>query len=218
MHQGNDSLRIAKYLEIPLIQQLLPQSVYRHLKIFEYNSEENIVDVSIDMKHLLLLVEGRAKLYAEQSNGRLLLLDFLEYPSFIGEWEMRGNTPTSTIRTITPCVCIGIPYDILDSELSDNAAFWKTMNRINGIKTQRQVDHCIKTITFPLESRLANYILKNSYNSQFREPHTETSAYLGVSYRHLLYSIESLVKKNILAKAAGGYCIVDESALRKLIK
>lgn len=217
MKKINDCALINEYLERPILQQLFPDTVHEYILLFEFDSQETIIDTRFDIQQLFLLLDGRAKLYADSSNGKSLLLDFLEYPSIIGEREMRGNSPISTIRTITPCVCLGIPFDIVHSFLYDKVSFWKTMNEINGIKFQRQISHCIKTITLPLDARYAYYISKNSYNDLYREPHTEAAAYLGVSYRHLLYMTKTFIKQNILKKTASGYRIMDSEALNSIM-
>lgn len=210
--------QIKQYLERSLVQKLFPESALEKLRLFVFDPEETIIDMSSDVHDLFLLVEGRAKLYSDQSNGRTLLVDFLEYPSIIGEWEMRGNTPNCTIKAITPCFCIGLSFETINELLYDDVSFWRTLGEINGIKTQRQISHCIKTITFPLEARCAYYIYYNSYNSIYREPHTEASAYLGVSYRHLLHTIDTFIKRGIMKKSDYGYQIIDSEALKDLIQ
>lgn len=213
----NDRNRINEYLKDLLVQQIFPNNVREHLSLFEFDSEEFIIDMRFDVQNLFLLVEGQAKMYVFTSNGKSLLLDFLEYPSILGEWEMKGNSPTCTVCTITPCICLGITFDNVRRFLFDNLSFWKALNEINSIKTQRQVSHCIETITSPLESRCAYFIYKNSCNNLYRVPHTEAAAYLGVSYRHMIYMINSFVKMNLLEKTTAGYRIVDSETLQRLI-
>ena len=53
-------------------------------------------------------------------------------------------------------------------------------------------------------------------NGVYREKHTETAEFLGVSYRHLLYVIAAFVKKGILTKNSSGYLITDSQALHDL--
>lgn len=218
MKTYSDRDRVELLLQHSLASNLFPSQIADQLLIYEYEPEETIIDINSDVQNLLFLVEGRAKLYSDQSNGRTLLVDFLEYPSIFGEWEMRGNTPNCTIKAITPSTCLALPFDVIKNTLYDSATFWRTLGEINSIKTQRQISHCIKTITFPLEARCAYYIYYNSYNSYYRAPHTEASAYLGVSYRHLLHTIDTFIKRGIMKKTDTGYQITDSDALLGLIK
>ena len=70
--------------------------------------------------------------------------------------------------------------------------------------------------SYPLEVRLANFILTTSYNRMYREKHTEVSEFLGVTYRHLLYVLAGFVKREYLKKTEQGYYIQDLDALRNI--
>lgn len=70
--------------------------------------------------------------------------------------------------------------------------------------------------SYPLDVRLANFILLTSQNGYYREKHTESSEFLGVTYRHLLYVLADFVKRGILTKTNSGYYISNLAALQKL--
>lgn len=207
-----------QYLNLPLVRKFIPDSVFDKVSIFRVDSDEYIVDMRFDLKYLYLLLDGRAKIYVNQEDGRFLLLDYIEYPSIIGEVEMKGNTTNCTIKALTPCTLLAIPFSVINEYLTNDLQFWKTLYGINGNKIKRQVDHCVNTITYPSEVRCAHYIYKNSYNLIYKEPHTEASAYLGITYRHFLHIIDSLVKKKILEKTSIGYKIINEEELIKIFK
>ena len=218
MRKIYDSARTAKYLEDPLAAGLFPEMVRDDLVLFEFDSDETIIEAGRSVDYLFLLVEGRPKILAEHVSGKVFLLDFCTYPSVFGEWEMRDNVPTCTIRTITPCLCVGISQETARRKLYDEISFWKTLKLLSGTKTNRQVEHCINTISMKLEARCAYYILNNSFRNQYREPHTEAASYMGVSYRHFLSVLESFVKRGILEKSPAGYRIIDLEALEDLLK
>lgn len=46
----------------------------------------------------------------------------------------------------------------------------------------------------------------------------ETAEYLGVSYRHLLYTLRQLKEEGILVKQKGAYFIAEPQALQVLSK
>ena len=73
-----------------------------------------------------------------------------------------------------------------------------------------------KNQAYPLEVRLANFILLTSCNQIYREKHTEAAEFLGVTYRHLLYVLAAFVKQGYLKKTEQGYYIQDLNALRKI--
>ena len=72
--------------------------------------------------------------------------------------------------------------------------------------------------SFPLLNRLAVFILLTENQGIYREKHTLTADHLGVSYRHLLYTLAELTKKGILERIREGYAVRDPEALRALAR
>jgi len=68
-------------------------------------------------------------------------------------------------------------------------------------------------ILAPLEARLRAYIAHSQRDGVFRGRLTETAEYLGVSYRHLLRTMNELCARGILEKTSGGYRILQPLAL-----
>ncbi|MEG1094997.1 MAG: helix-turn-helix domain-containing protein, partial [Lactococcus sp.] len=73
-----------------------------------------------------------------------------------------------------------------------------------------------KNQSYPLEVRLAKFILMTSQNNLYREKHTEVAEFLGVTYRHLLYVLADFVKRGLLQKTKQGYFIKDMNSLQEL--
>ena len=70
--------------------------------------------------------------------------------------------------------------------------------------------------SYPLDVRLAAFILTVSNNGYYREKHTEVAEYLGVTYRHLLYVLADFVKRGIVKKTPQGYHIENTNMLREI--
>ena len=81
-------------------------------------------------------------------------------------------------------------------------------------KTLRDVQNYSRNQTYPLKTKLAAFILMTSRNGFYRERHTETAAYLGVSYRHLLYVLAEFVSEGVLEKTKSGYHIIHPDVLQ----
>ena len=64
-------------------------------------------------------------------------------------------------------------------------------------------------ILAPLEARLRAYIARSQREGVFTGRLTETAEYLGVSYRHLLRTMNELCARGILEKTRGGYRILQ---------
>ena len=66
-------------------------------------------------------------------------------------------------------------------------------------------------------SRLAKYIIENSYNNNFADVLTEVATSTGMSYRHMFRLLDEMCQNKILEKTATGYKILDLDKLNQLI-
>ena len=69
---------------------------------------------------------------------------------------------------------------------------------------------------YPLENRLASFILLSSDNDFYKEKHTEVCEYLGVSYRHLLFVLAQFTENGYLTKQNRGYFLSNRAQLQQL--
>ena len=182
-----------------------------HLVQVTYESGEFLCMEGYDMKYLLVLLDGKAKVSITTSDGKVLLLCFYMSGGIFGDVELMMDTPEtkSNVQAVTRVTCIGIPLDVNKERLKGNLYF---MNYVAG-SLARKLDRCSKnsafTILHTLESRLCSYMLLASEQGIFQEKLTEVAELLGTSYRHLLRTLEQLCKQDILRKEQYGYRIVN---------
>ena len=144
-------------------------------------------------------------------------LILLNAPCFIGEMELLGAQETANgVTAITPCTCYAIPIEICKDKLLNDTKFLQHLCLFISQKAIHNTYNYAKNQSYPLQARLANFILLTSYKRMYREKHTEASEFLSVSYRHLLYVLADLVKRGILRKTTQGYYIQDLITLRKI--
>ena len=75
-----------------------------------------------------------------------------------------------------------------------------------------------ENLNYPLEDRLAFFILKYQHRGTYDIPHVDVSEYMNVSYRHMLYVIKKFCELGILTKEEGkgkGYLISDNDKLNQ---
>ena len=131
--------------------------------------------------------------------------------------ELLGAQETANgVTAITPCTCYSIPIEPCKDKLLNDAKFLRHLCLFISQKAIGNTHNYVKNQSYPLQARLANFILLTSYNRMYREKHTEASEFLGVSYRHLLYVLADLVKRGLLDKTEQGYYIQDLNTLRKI--
>ncbi|MFF2910746.1 transcriptional regulator YeiL [Paenibacillus sp. NPDC057934] len=188
-----------------------------YVSIVKFDSDESILKEGEVPFYLYYLLDGRAKLYLSHENGRVSLINFLTAPSFIGEMELIGAQPISKgVTAITPCTCYAINIKNCKTSILNDTKFLRYLSFFLSKKALDNTYHYSKNQAYPLENRLATFILMAAHKDTYRERHTEVSEFLGVTYRHLLYVISNFVKKGILVKTEQGYVIKDKAALSNI--
>ena len=188
-----------------------------YTSIVKFDSAENILFEGEKPDSLYYLIDGRAKLFLSHENGRISLINFLNAPCFVGEMELIGAQKTANgVTAITPCTCYEIPINKCRDKILNDTKFLRYLCLFLSQKAIGNTYNYSKNQSYPLEVRLANFILLTSCNQMYREKHTEAAEFLGVTYRHLLYVLAHFVKQGYLKKTKQGYYIQDLFTLRKI--
>ncbi|MBO5094332.1 MAG: transcriptional regulator YeiL [Lachnospiraceae bacterium] len=191
--------------------------IHPYISIIQFDSEESLLQEGRIPHFLYYLIEGRAKLFLSQGNGRISLINFLNAPCFIGEMELLGAQEVANgVTAITPCTCYAIRVNECKDKILNDTKFLRYLCLFLSQKAIGNTYNYSKNQSYPLEVRLANFILITSCNRVYCERHTEVSEFLGVTYRHLLYVLANFVKSGYLKKTKSGYYIQDLDALRKI--
>lgn len=166
-------------------------------------------------EYLYYLDQGRAKVMRTEENGRETLSNFLDAPAFTGEMELLGaRENTTAVIAVTRCVCYRIRCTHCKEQLLNDAKFLRSLCTDLFSRFVREADNFSRNLSYPLDMRLARFILLSSADNLYREKHTEAAAYLGVSYRHLLYVLSGFVREGLLEKTEQGYRIADPEGLK----
>lgn len=166
---------------------------------------------------LYYLVEGKAKIYLTQENGKVALINFTEPNTFIGELELLNESYYSKgVQTMTKTVCLALPLAICKEQLLSDVVFLRYLCTFLGNKTSLMTAKFTQSLAYPLENRLAEFILLSAHDGQYREKHTEVCDYLGVSYRHLLHVLSQFCEAGYLEKQGRVYEIKEPNFLKHL--
>lgn len=219
MRQINDKKIIAEYIDKSEFQSNFSFNVSPYVHLFQFDSSEHIMKEGSQVDYMLYMVKGRSKLYITHSNGKISLIDFYRAPCFFGELELiDARTKSTAVQAITQCDCLAMPIAECKELLLNDAVFLKKLCIFLGTKSVINTAASTKSQAFPLQNRLASFILLTSQNFIYAEKHTEAAEYLGVSYRHLLYVLADFVKNGILQKNSFGYRIINKDYLQDLMK
>lgn len=188
-----------------------------YTSIVRFDSTEHILCEGEPPGFLYYLIDGRAKLFLSQSNGRISLINFLNAPCFIGEMELFGAQKAANgVTAVTPCICYAIRMAKCRDRILNDTRFLRSLCLLLSQKAIGNTCNYSKNQSYPLKARLADFILLTSCGRLYRERHTEAAEFLGVTYRHLLYVLADFVRCGFLKKTEQGYLILDVDALRRI--
>lgn len=213
-----DSHLIEKYYNNFPLTDFFEFDIYPFTTIVRFKNGESIFQEGNTPAFLYYLIEGRAKLYLTQGNGRISLINFLNAPCFIGEMELlEAQSYSNGVTAVTTCTCYAIRIRDCKSALLNDVKFLRYLCGFLSKKAIGNTYNYSKNQSYPLENRLADFILITAHNNLYTEQHTEAADFLGVTYRHLLYVLADFVNKGYLSKTKHGYEITDIDSLRYLI-
>jgi CRP/FNR family transcriptional regulator, putaive post-exponential-phase nitrogen-starvation regulator len=207
------------YIEKYPIESLFSFPITPYIQVCQFERGEFIFKEGSQPDYMFYLVEGKAKLYVTQKNGKVSLLNFLHAPTFMGEIELlNAERYTRGIQTATQVICLAIPIHACKDKLLKDATFLKYLCIFLSEKQTMITSRYAQDQAFPLVNRLAAFILLSADEDNYKEKHTEVCEYLGVSYRHLLHVLAQLCESNIIEKQGRGYKIRDKERLQELAK
>lgn len=198
----------------------IPDAIKKDARLLTFQKGELLCKEGEYLPYLLLLIAGKVKVCVTEANGKTLLLSFYDRGSILGDIELMLDNPgTTTATAITTVRCVGLPMNSCRHELTENLTFMKYTAQTIAIKLEASARRTATNMLHTLESRLCAYIIATSENEYFQENLTEIAELLGTSYRHLLRSMASLCKHQILQKCSRTrYKIIDSKGLQMRAK
>lgn len=148
---------------------------------------------------LLLLLEGRVSVSLTPGHGRTHLVTWCGPGSLVcGDVEVafRGAPATADLRAEEgPALCAGVGIDAHRAVLMDDPDFLRSTVRRLSQEMIKDSVHAANNLLFPLEDRLAGYLLEAAGpDGGFRGNLSRTAELPGVSYRQLSRVLRSLAQ------------------------
>jgi len=178
-----------------------------YAKLAAFSPREYIIKEGFLPSHLFFLT----------SNGKVALIDFFRAPCFIGEMELIGHSrDICSVQALELCLCLALPITQCGDMLLNDPIFLREICIYLSDKNAKNIRSLTKNQSYPLENRLAGFILLSSAADTYQEKHSHVADYLGVSYRHLLYVMAQFIEKGYLDKRKRAYQITNRQALLEL--
>ncbi|GIN41278.1 transcriptional regulator YeiL [Heyndrickxia oleronia] len=205
------------YIETYSIAHLFSFPITEHIQVHEYKRGEWIIKEGTRPDYLFYVIEGKAKIYVTHQNGKTSLLNFINVHDFIGEMELLNEVYYSKgIQTSTTTICFAIPFQSCRTKLLEDVTFLRELSMFLSAKATRIAAKYSHSLAFPLENRLADFILQTADHDIYKEKHVTVCDFLGVSYRHLLYVFAQFCEKGFLKKEGTSYRIKRQDELSRL--
>ncbi|WP_186578674.1 transcriptional regulator YeiL [Aquibacillus kalidii] len=207
------------YIEKASIEQFFSLSLEEFLEIHEYARGEWIIKEGERPHYLFYVLEGKAKIYITHQNGKVSLINFINPNEFIGEMELLNDVYyTKGIQASTKTICFAIPINSFRKQLLEDNKFLRKLANFLSVKSTKMAEKYYQSLSFPLENRLADFILQTADNGMYKEKHITVCEFLGVSYRHLLHVLAQFCEKGYLTKQGRAYYIQNHDILTELAK
>lgn len=224
METIQDKKALRNYIDTFNISNIFQKDMTEYMLLHHFNKGDFIFKANEKVDTLYFMVEGNAKVFTLLKNGKSLLLRFYNPFVVMGDVEFIDKTPaTCNVQVIIPSVCIGIPLEIIQKHALNDPLFLTFMCRSLGQKLAKNSVSSSINLLYPLESRLASYILaiapennSSKVNEIFTDKLTELADLLGTSYRHLIRTINKLTLDRIIEKQNNKIIIIDRNSLERL--
>jgi CRP-like cAMP-binding protein len=214
-----------KYILENNIDSIFSENMMPYMELLLFKKGEYICRDGEPLDYFLFFVEGKAKVNNPLSNGKSLLLCFYEDFRVLGDLEIiNGKSASTNVQVIEDAYCLGMPLEYVRTNLLNDSKFLRYVCTSLGEKLENLSKNSSINLLYPLENRLASYILaagERIDNSGlktivFNENLTEVSELLGTSYRHLLRTLNTLCTRGIIIRKSSSYEVADEESLVKL--
>lgn len=192
-------------------------NVEPYLELHHFRKDEYIFTQFDKPSYVYFFVSGKAKVHQVNKNGSMTLIKFYVAGDLVGDLELLDIAAlTSSLQALEDVLCIGINTSRYKDLLLNDTVFLKALATQLGNKLLEDTYNFSKNLTYPVENRLAAFILTSQVDGCFMETLTEVADYLGTSYRHLLRVLATLCSQGYLAKGTCGYKILNLDKLQEL--
>jgi CRP-like cAMP-binding protein len=226
MKEISDSALLNQYLQTHKMNSLFNTATLSHLSLYKVEQGELICRQGENSAFLYILVKGKIKIYTTSPDGKTLILSFKTPLELIGDIEYVQNINIiNTVEAISPVYLIGIHHQWLKKYNQDYVPFLHFLLHIITQKFHLKSNSMSFNLMYPVEVRLASYLLSVSYDDSGTHFQGEISTatlkdaanLIGTSYRHLNRILHRFCTDGLIERQTGSIKIIDENGLRAMV-
>ncbi|MFC0189982.1 Crp/Fnr family transcriptional regulator [Fictibacillus aquaticus] len=217
IHDHEMLIRFIKENNIAFSEELLP-----HLHLYRFDQGDLICSQGDPADMLYVLVKGKVKVFTTSPEGRTLILSFKKPLEVIGDIEyVRGTETMNTVEAVSRVEMIGVHHRWLKKYAAADPAFLEFLLHIITNKFYVKSNSMQFNLLYPVEVRLASYLLSVSYDSSsnvLKKQHSSASLrdaanLIGTSYRHMNRVLQQFCANGFIERVSGGIMVIDRAGL-----
>ena len=212
-------MQLQRYLEAEPYTLYFSSAYHPFTRMIDVEAGEQILGQGDLPEYLHLMIQGRCSISNLLPSGKAVILNVHRAPCLIGEIELvRNDLSSFTVKALEKCRLLSLPLSSCRERLLGDVHF---LCRLCADLTEKERSDALSYIrisAFPLENRLAHFILENQQDGVFRVTKVMAAESLGVSYRQMENVMRSLVERGCLSKCGRTYIIKDQARLLSLAR
>lgn len=220
-----DEQQLLHYLKQFNLEQVFEQKLRPNMDICRFDKCELICRAGEISEYLYVLVQGKIKIFTTSAQDKTLVLCFKTPLEVVGDVEfVRESNIVNTVQAVTPVTMLRIHYRWLAEHAGDHAPLLRFLLKIMTDKFYIDSNFSNFNLMYPVEVRLASYLLSISTEEAGNIVHEELDAFnmtdiahlIGTSYRHLNRVIQKLCADGLIERKQGLLLVKDQDGLRAL--
>jgi len=221
MQRITDKKELEYYIEKFDIDSMFEKDMKKHMELHLFSKGEQIYNAGAKADYIYFIVKGKFKVLTAQKNGKSILLRFYQPFQMLGDIELLGYVdPLCNLEALNEVICLGISVEVIRTQCMEDTKFLRFVAKSLAQKLIESSTSSSINISYPLENRLASYLLAISPEENIvgiaTNKLTEMAGFLGTSYRHLSRTLNKLYSKNLIRKENNYIEILDREELEKL--
>ncbi len=185
----------------------------------KYEKKEYLCRFHEPVHRLIFLLEGRVSVSLTPPHGRTHIITWSSKNDLIcGDVEVAlGNTLASAdLQAEDGALCLCLPITPHVEALRQDNDFLRYALARLALQMVQQSIYTANNLLFPLEERMAGYIIHHCEDGLFRANLTRTAELLGASYRQLSRVMGGYADRGLLRKEGTLWRITDWAGLKAL--
>ncbi|MDK8190844.1 cyclic nucleotide-binding domain-containing protein [Paenibacillus sp. UMB7766-LJ446] len=225
MEEYQNEHQLLHYLKQYQLESVFHEPLRTHMTLCHFEKCELICREGETSEYLYVLVEGKIKIFTTSPQDKTLVLCFKTPLEVVGDVEyVRESDIVNTVQAVSPVVMLRIHYQWLAELASDYAPLLKFLLKIISHKFYIDSNFSNFNLMYPVEVRLASYLLSISTEEAGAVVHEELDAFnltdianlIGTSYRHLNRVIQKLCADGLIIRDQGFIMVKDRAGLAEV--